>query len=271
MRTSILLVGFACLGACSTTTSPPPAPAPMAASPLDSATRDAFFDAIQRDQEAAALAALARTPALANARTVKGTSAYFAALGRIVGKGSFIRPQENRLATAILALHPDLDAFEAAAAGDLDRVADEIRKDRTFVERTHPLGWTALHFAAFGGQPKIVELLLAHGAKVDAIAQNRFANTPLLVGLLTRQGEVARVLLAHGADVNFKQGEGITALHEAAQSGDLDTVRMLLDAGADPKTRSGKLDDGSQGVSPRDMAQKAGHGDVVALLVSRGA
>jgi len=165
----------------------------------------------------------------------------------------------------------DLDAFEAAAAGDLDRVADEIRKDRTFVERTHPLGWTALHFAAFGGQPKIVELLLAHGAKVDAIAQNRFANTPLLVGLLTRQGEVARVLLAHGADVNFKQGEGITALHEAAQSGDLDTVRMLLDAGADPKTRSGKLDDGSQGVSPRDMAQKAGHGDVVALLVSRGA
>jgi ankyrin repeat protein len=238
---------------------------------VDSTTRDEFFDAVKRDQEAAALAALARTPALANARTVKGISAYFAALGRIVGNGSFIRPQENRLAAAILALHPDLDAFEAAAAGDLDRVADEIRKDPTFVERTHQPGWTALHFAAFGGQPKIVELLLAHGAKVDAIAKNRFANTPLLVGLLTRQGDVARVLLAHGADVNFKQGEGVTALHEAAQSGDLETVRMLLDAGADPKTKSGKLDDGSQGLSPRDMAQKAGHDDVVALLVSRGA
>jgi ankyrin repeat protein len=213
---------------------------------------------------------LAKMPALANARTPSGTSAYFAGLGRNVGKG-FVRPQDNRVAAAILGLHPELDAFEAAAAGDEARVRQALAADSAYVTRVHDLGWTPLHFAAFGGQPRVVELLLSHGAAVDAVARNRFANTPLLVGLLTRQGEVARVLLAHGANVNFRQGEGVTALHEAAQSGDTDIVRMLLDAGADPNARAGKLDDGRSGQSALDMARDGGHEDVVALLLSRGA
>jgi ankyrin repeat protein len=236
----------------------------------DDATREAFFEAFKRNDEGAALSALAHAPALANARTPRGTSAYVAALGRIVGNG-FIRPQDNRLAAAILALHPSLDAFESAAAGDGARVEAEIDKDPTFVERVHPLGWTALHFAAFGGRPRVAELLLARGAPVDAIAKNHFGNTPLQVGLLTGQGEVARVLLAHGADVNFKQSEGVTALHEAAQLGDVGVVRMLLDAGADPNAKTGKLDDGRDGVSPLDLARKAKNDEVIVLLRSRGA
>jgi ankyrin repeat protein len=82
---------------------------------------------------------------------------------------------------------------------------------------------------------------------------------------------VTRVLIAVHADVNFKQNEGVTALHEAAQSGDADTVRMLLDAGADPNARTGTLDDGSTGKSPLDLARKAGHEEVAALLLARGA
>jgi ankyrin repeat protein len=236
----------------------------------DDATRDAFFDAVRRGDDDAALAALGRAPGLANARTPKGTSAYFAALGRVVGNG-FIRPQDNRLATAILALHPDLDGFESAAAGDVARVEAAIDQDRAFVERVHALGWMPLHFAAFGGQPRVVELLLARGAAVDAVAKNHFGNTPLQVGLLTGQGEVARALLSRGANVNFKQSEGVTALHEAAQTGDVTVVRLLLDAGADPNAKTGKLDDGRDAVSPLDMARAAKHDDVAALLQSRGA
>jgi ankyrin repeat protein len=245
-------------------------PGPAVAAAPDEPTRAAFFQALERNDEGAALAMLAKTPALANAHTPRGTSAYFAALGRIVGKG-FLRPQDNRVAAAVLALHPELDAFDAAAAGDAARVRQELAADPSYVTRVHRLGWTPLHFAAFGGQPQIVELLLARGAAVDAVARNHFANTPLLVGLLTRQGEVARVLLAHRADVNFKQGEGVTALHEAAQSGDLDVVHMLLDAGADPDARTGKLDDGTSGRTALDLAREAGHDDVVTLLLSRGA
>ena len=45
---------------------------------------------------------------------------------------------------------------------------------------------------------------------------------------------LARVLLDAGADVN-RQGEGgFTALHSAAQNGDEELVRLLLERGADP-------------------------------------
>jgi ankyrin repeat protein len=213
---------------------------------------------------------LAETPALSRARTPRGSSVYLVALARVDGKG-FVRPQDNLLAKAILAQHPDLDAFEAAAAGDSARVSQEVATMPDFVERVHRMGWTPLHFAAFGGQTAIALLLLAHGAEVDAVSRNKFANTPLLVSLLTRQGDVARLLVARGANVNFKGAEGVTALHEAATGGDLDVVRLLLDAGADPNARTGKLDDGRTDRSALDFARDGGHADVASLLLSRGA
>jgi ankyrin repeat protein len=274
MRNTSLVFGLLSVAACAssqnagspTSSVATAAPAP----PYDDAARDSFFDALKRGDDDAVAAALARTPALANARSARGHSAFLAALMRASGNG-FVRPQDNRALAAILAQHPTLDAFEAAAAGDVTRVESESAKDPSYVKRVHEIGWTPLHFAAFGGQPGVVEALVARGAEIDAPAKNKFGNTALQVGCLTRQPEVTRVLIAHHADVNFKQNEGVTALHEAALSGDIDTVRMLLDAGADPNARTGQIDDGSTGKSALDFARKGGHADVVALLLARGA
>ena len=78
-------------------------------------------------------------------------------------------------------------------------------------------GWTPLHRAAQGGHVAFAELLLAHGAEVDAKTPG--GNTPLCMaataaqhalaarsisGLPTRPEDtiaIARLLLAHGADV----------------------------------------------------------------------
>src|SRR4051812_18621390 len=49
----------------------------------------------------------------------------------------------------------------------------------------HAIGWTPLHFAAFGGNLAAVRLLLDHGAAIEQPAANKFANTPLHVALLT--------------------------------------------------------------------------------------
>jgi len=286
MRNPSVVLGLVCISAACTSSSLPPhtaasammSPSPSAAigppaspSPSpDDATRDDFFASIKKRDEAAVLAALERTPALAAARSAKGHSAFVVALTTLEGSG-FVRPQDNRILAAILARHPALDGFEAAAAGDVARVNAEAARDPGYVRRAHAIGWTALHFAAFGGQPAVAEALLSHGAEIDAPARNKFANTPLQVGLLTRQPDVARVLIAHHASVGFLQSQGVTALHEAAISGDLASARMLLDAGADPNVRTGTIDDGTTGATPLAFAHKAGYADMAALLIAHGA
>jgi ankyrin repeat protein len=264
---SLVLVSLAACASQAAPSATPPAPSAVAP-PRDD--KEAFFDAVRRGDDDAAIAALQRDPSLANARTAKGSSAFAAALARMQGK-HFVRPQDNRALAAVLALHPTLDAYESAAAGDVARVEAEIARDPAFPRTVHAKGWTALHFAAFGGQPRVVEILLAHGADINRPAANRFANAPLQVALLTRQTEVVRVLIAHGADVRFKQSENVTALHEAAQSGDVESAKLLLEAGADPNVRTGVLDDGSSGLTALDIAKREGHADVVALLARASA
>ena len=44
--------------------------------------------------------------------------------------------------------------------------------------------------------------------------------------------EAVRALLKDGADVNAAQGDGMTALHWAAENGDVEVTAMLIFAGA---------------------------------------
>ncbi|CDX46882.1 Cytochrome c class i [Mesorhizobium sp. ORS 3359] len=54
------------------------------------------------------------------------------------------------------------------------------------------------------------------------------------------------------------------ALHDAAQSGDLNAIRTALDAGAD-------IEEQEKGATPLFLAVRGGHVDAAALLIKRGA
>ena len=75
-----------------------------------------------------------------------------------------------------------------------------------------------------------------------------------------------RALLKAGADVNAASGDGMTALHWAAQQGDNALVQMLLSAGANvhATTRLG-------GYTALHLAAQAGHAQAVAALLASGA
>lgn len=88
-------------------------------------------------------------------------------------------------------------------------------------------GATALILAAANGRLEVVRALL--DANADVNAKNHFSSSAL--ELASRQGhsEVVRALLAAKADLNSNP----CILYSASASGNVDVMKLLLDAGAD--------------------------------------
>ena len=107
----------------------------------------------------------------------------------------------------------------------------------------------------------VVSLLVAAILPLAAGADER-----LLAAARDGQVEVVRTLLEAGADVNAARGDGLTALHLAAEGGHDAVAQALVAAGAavDAGTRVG-------GYTPLQVAARAGHGGVALRLLEAGA
>lgn len=86
--------------------------------------------------------------------------------------------------------------------------------------------------------------------------------TPLQFAARAGCADVARALLASGADPNAGRADGVpTPLHFAAGEGHVDTVRVLVASGADRSAR-----DAAYHATAAGWAEFAGHAEAVALL-----
>ena len=95
----------------------------------------------------------------------------------------------------------------------------------------------ALVWACKSNRVGVVERLLRAGARLDA---DPYRGTPLIWAAACNRTDAAEWLLNHGANVNRRatfggltHGQGITALHIAAQNGYLPMVKLLVQRGAD--------------------------------------
>lgn len=91
---------------------------------------------------------------------------------------------------------------------------------KRLLERGAPVnqtGWSPLHYAATGPEPKIVQLLLDRGAKVDAESPNR--TTPLMMAARYGKEDSVKLLLARGADLKRTNDLNMTAADFASSVG----------------------------------------------------
>lgn len=99
-----------------------------------------------------------------------------------------------------------------------------------------------------------------------AVSSNAAADSALADA--AQRGDLAAVreLVRTGEEVNGTQGDGMSALHWAAERGDLELASLLLYAGANPNagTRIGNY-------TPLHIAARAGRSAIVAKLLSAGA
>lgn len=83
--------------------------------------------------------------------------------------------------------------------------------------------------------------------------------------------DVARVLLAKGADVNSKNKGGWTPLISAAYDGRADVVKILIDKGADINASCKAFHGTGPFMTTLGWAQLKRHPDVVNILGNAGA
>ncbi len=172
--------------------------------------------------------------------------------------------------------------FEAAQKGDFQTVKNLLTKypDKKNARRNG--GWTPLHSQAYGGHKDGVELLLDHGADIEAkhaydmtshinsIRWNRTAEarllvekgpnidaantlgwTPLIISATKDYHELAKIFLDSNADIGIKDNDyQRTALHFASLNGHLNIVAELLKKGADVDEKD------AAGKTPLDYANK---------------
>ena len=159
---------------------------------------------------------------------------------------------------------------DQAAEGRLERVRQAIA-DGADVDARYPVaygnndGYTPLLVAARDGDAVVVDTLLSAGADITLTCGHMWAN-PAHKAAYRGQATVMRRLAAHPqfARISDAQGpyNGYTPLIDATWHGHGDTVRALLDAGADPSLA------GLDGATPRILAERYGYHEIAAMLPS---
>jgi len=151
-----------------------------------------------------------------------------------------------QLVDPLLARGAQPDGAAAAYLGDTDRLAARLDSGESAVRDDADM--SLLGFAALGGSTAAVQLLLDRGADPD--------DGSLLAAAHAGQPAVVALLLAAGARVDRRDPDtGRTALHAAVEAGPegghLECVRALLAAGADREATT------SDGATAQDVARVA--------------
>jgi ankyrin repeat protein len=120
--------------------------------------------------------------------------------------------------------------LSASLGGHSDVVAILVERGAKTGSR-NDRGLTPLHGAAYAGSLATVRLLVESGAAVND-AENVFKVTPLIVAAEEGHADVISFLAGHGADLEWTERGGYTALSRATFRDHPEAIKALAKAGA---------------------------------------
>jgi len=163
------------------------------------------------------------------------------------------------------------DVFQAAQSGDTSALHGLLTSYPQLANTENKDGLTPLGFAAHFGNKEAVQMLLDHGADIDALSHSRISfipsNTALHAAIAgERNMDVISLLLLNKAKTNVFDSNGHTCLHSAAFHDDnIEMISLLIQHGADVNAR---IEGGDTVLS---LATKQGNHHVAELLAQYGA
>jgi ankyrin repeat protein len=244
---------------------------------------ESAVEAVVSGDLAALQSALRRDPDLVRARSTRiccfdppvhrATLLHYVAANGVEGYRQKTPPNAVEIARVLLESGSEPDAFA-------DMYGSRCTTMGMLVSSGHP--------AEAGLQVRLTELLLDFGANVDGLAPEETWGSPIHTALVFGMTDAAEVLAKRGARIDLPAAAGLglfvdaarllptatpharhKALVLAAQLGQAEIVRLLLDAGEDPNRFN---PEGTHSHStPLHQAALAGHLDVVRTLVEHGA
>jgi uncharacterized protein len=146
---------------------------------------------------------------------------------RLIEAGADVNAKDETVQSAYL--------IATSEVGDDPRLLELTLASGADVASLDSYDGTGLIRAADRGYTTVVARLLETDIDIDHV--NRLGWTALLEAIILGGGdeahtEVVRLLLGAGADVNLADGQGVTPLAHAEQSGYDEMERILRDAGA---------------------------------------
>jgi uncharacterized protein len=197
---------------------------------------------------------LERDPALLYARDAHGQSVYL--LACYAGRAALARLFESK--------GLELDVYEAAAGGKVERVNQLLRPAPGTVNFPNLAGDTPMHVAALCQRSEVVENAIAYGPDFGLRNPKRKNSTAAHLGLASSSEQTAEALafamIGNGLDPNLANADGDTILHCAARTDFPRVIRLLLQKGAAANAKNAAAQ------TPLDIAMAAGNVGAVNLL-----
>lgn len=194
------------------------------------------------------------------------TAGNVAAVKMLIARGADVKARDRFGSTMLNA---------ATMADDLDTIRLMIDAG-VDVNAAPATGFSPLIAASYQGDSEAVRLLLAKGARVNAVAAApglfrpdnpksgplALANVTALLGAAPTNYETVKLLVDAGADVNARDGRNMTPLMLATATDHQDrrVIQLLIDRGADATLQS------SVGETARDWARKTAAEPAIEVL-----